>query len=146
MARSYHQGKYTPKNPEKYVGDVSNIVYRSGWEKRAMIFFDNNPSILKWGSEEHQVPYVSPVDSRVHRYFPDFLVLLKNRDGQIRRVMVEVKPSAQCKAPTGSKKTKRFLTEVSTYLVNQAKWKAATEWCNSNGFEFMIITERELGL
>lgn len=142
----FHSGKYTPKNPDKYVGNVCDIVFRSSWEKKAMLFFDNNPGILKWGSEETVVPYISPVDGRAHRYFPDFIVLAKTRDGTLKRMMVEVKPAAQCLPPKTKKKTKRMILEVSTYLVNQAKWEAARKWCSINGFEFTILTEVELGI
>lgn len=142
----FHQGKYAPKNPQKYVGDPNNIIYRSSWEKKAMVFFDNNPGILKWGSEELIIPYISPVDNRVHRYFPDFAVLYKTRDEQVKRALIEVKPLAQCSPPKTKKKTKRMLAETSTYLVNQAKWDAARAWCSNNGFEFMVLTEKELAV
>ena len=140
------QGRYIPKNPDKYAGDISKIVFRSSWERKAMVFFDNNPNILKWGSEETVVPYLSPVDGRMHRYFPDFTVLSRGSDGKMKRTMVEVKPAAQCEPPKQKKKTKRMIMEVSTYLVNQAKWDAARAWCHINGYEFMILTEKELGI
>lgn len=111
-----------------------------------MVFFDNNPSILKWSSEETVVPYISPVDNRPHRYFLDFTVMFKTRTGEIKRAIVEVKPAAQTKPPVNRKKTQRYLEEVKTYSVNQAKWKYAKEWALDNGFEFMILTEKELGL
>lgn len=140
----FHQGKYTPKNPSKYAGDSNNIIYRSSWEKKAMVFFDSNPGILKWGSEELIIPYISPLDNRQHRYFPDFAVVYKTREGYIKRALIEVKPSAQCKPPKQKKKTKKMLEETKTYLVNQAKWEAAKKWCDRNEFEFMILTEKEL--
>jgi hypothetical protein len=142
----YLQGKFIPKNPEKYVGDVDNISFRSSWERKAMIFFDDNPNVLKWGSEELIIMYVSPVDDRPHRYFPDFILSLKSRDGLIKKYVVEVKPAIQCEPPKQKKKTQRMLMEVKTYAVNQAKWEAARKWCASNGFEFTILTERELGI
>ena len=143
----YHQGKFNPKHPEKYVGDVSNIVYRSSWEKKCLVYFDNTPSILKYSSEETVIPYVSPVDSRVHRYFVDFTVMFKDRHGVIKRAIVEIKPYAQTIPPVKkSKTTKRFLTEVTTYSVNQAKWRAAEAWAKQNNFQFMILSEKDLGL
>lgn len=142
----YHTGKYVPRNIEKYVGDPNGVVYRSSWEKKAMIFFDNNPGILKWQSEEVVIPYISPLDNKQHRYFPDFTVMYVTRNGETKRAIVEVKPLKETMVPVtvGKKKTKRLITEVSTYVVNQAKWEAARMWCSRNGFDFMILTEREL--
>lgn len=140
----YSQGKFVPRNPDKYVGDVSNIVYRSSWEKKCMIYFDNNPGILKWSSEETIVPYISPVDGRPHRYFIDFTVMFKTKSGEIKRAIVEIKPKAQTVPPVKRKNTQRYITEVKTYSVNQAKWKYASEWAKRNNFEFMILTEDHL--
>jgi hypothetical protein len=142
----YHQGKYTPKYPEKYVGDASNIIHRSGWERKLLVWLDHNPSILKYASEEMFVPYMSPLDNRIHRYFPDFLIQYKKSDGSIRKAMLEVKPYAQTKMPEPRKQTKRYLNEVATYAVNQAKWEAAQQWCKKNDFDFMVITEKELNI
>lgn len=145
--KHYHQGRFIPKNPAKYAGNVNNIIYRSGWERKAMVFFDDNPSVLKWGSEEVEVPYISPVDGRPHRYFPDFLVMTKSLNGMTNRYMVEVKPKAQCEPPKPQKKkTKRLVEETMTYAVNQAKWEAAKAWCAKHDMQFLIITEDHLGI
>jgi len=110
-----------------------------------MIWFDTNPSILQWASEEMAIPYISPLDNRPHMYFVDFAVKYKTREGIIKRALVEVKPFAQCSPPKQQKRmTKRLITETTTYLVNQNKWKAAKEWCVKNQFDFIILTEREL--
>tara|TARA_B100000575_G_C23130994_1_gene656042 strand:- start:592 stop:1014 length:423 start_codon:yes stop_codon:yes gene_type:complete len=136
----FKQGKYIPRNPNKYKGDPNNIVYRSSWEYKFMLWCEQTPSVTEWGSEEIAIPYVSPVDGKKHRYFPDFYVKIKNK-----KYMVEVKPYKQTKEPKTQKRiTKRYFTEVVTYAVNKAKWKAATEVCKDNGYEFMIITEKEL--
>jgi hypothetical protein len=111
-----------------------------------MLFFDNNPSILKWSSEETIIPYISPVDNRPHRYYLDFTVMYKNRKGEIKRAIVEVKPEAQTRLPTSKRKTQRYLQEVKTYTVNQAKWKTAQEWALDRGFDFMLLTEKHLGI
>lgn len=145
MARKYHQGKFTPTNPSKYVGDVNSIFYRSSWEKKAMIRFDEHPDVIKWQSEELVIPYFSPVDNRKHRYFTDFSIMVKNRSGEIKRYVVEVKPYLQTLPPKIPKKqSKSYIESVQTFLVNTAKWKAAREWCSKNGFEFQILTENEL--
>lgn len=153
-----YKGKFSPRNPQKYNGDPSNIVYRSSWECKVMDTFDKRPDILSWSSEEMSIPYVSPVDGRRHRYFPDFIVKVRTKDGTIRTMMVEVKPEKQSKPPTKkSRVTKQYIQEVVTWGVNQAKWKAAIEYCkdrkwtfvvmcSTDGIEFKYLTENELML
>jgi hypothetical protein len=142
-----YQGIFRPKNPKKYVGDSNNIVYRSSWECRVMNWFDQNDDIISWASEELIVPYKSPIDNRFHRYFPDFIVKVKTRDGTMKTLMIEVKPKKQTMPPEPKKRvTKQYVTEVTTYGVNQAKWKAAHEYCLDRGWEFKIMTEEHLGL
>lgn len=145
MAHNYKQGFFRPQNPKKYMGDPTNIVYRSGWEKRVMDWCDTNPNIKQWSSEEIVIPYKSPVDNRWHRYFVDFYVEAVRSDGQAVKMLLEVKPKAQTQEPTPSKrKTKRYITEVVTYGINQAKWNAAEEYCKDRGWQFMLITEEQL--
>lgn len=141
----FHQGFYQLKNPSKYTGDPSNVIYRSSWERRLMIFFDTHDSILQWGSEELVVPYYWEVDGKMHRYFPDFIVKMKTRNGVVK-MMLEVKPYSQTQEPkkTPRKREKTFLLEVETYTKNQAKWKAAEAFCRKNGMVFKIITEKEI--
>jgi hypothetical protein len=142
-----YQGIFRPKNPKKYIGDSNNIVYRSSWECRVMNWFDQNDDIISWASEELIVPYKSPIDNRFHRYFPDFIVKVKTRDGTMKTLMIEVKPKKQTVPPEPRKRvTKQYVTEVTTYGVNQAKWKAAHEYCLDRGWEFKIMTEEHLGL
>ena len=148
-----YQGKFKPKNPSKYLGDPTNIIYRSGWELKLMLYLDAHPNVLRWGSEEVIIPYRSPIDGRIHRYYPDFFVEQINKDKKKERILIEVKPKAQTKAPDVSKKmtpkgmiSKRYLTEVATYGVNQAKWKAAEEFCADRGWKFQLMTEVELGI
>ena len=142
-----YSGMFRPKNPQKYVGDHRNIVYRSSWEARVMNWLDKNSDIISWASEELIVPYLSPVDGRWHRYFPDFLVKVRTRDGKTKTMMIEVKPKKQTQQPEPQKrKTKRYITEVMTYGVNQAKWKAANDYCLDRGWEFKVLTEEHLGL
>lgn len=142
---NYKQGLFKPKNPKKYIGDPTNIVYRSGWERRVMQSLDDNLNVIRWASEEVVIPYRSPVDNKIHRYFVDFYVEAIGRDGETRIMLLEVKPKDQTQEPKKPKRTtKRFITEVMTYGVNQAKWKAAEEYCKSKGWEFQILTEQEL--
>ena len=142
-----YSGQFKPSNPQKYVGDYKNIIYRSSWEARVMNWLDKNPNIISWASEEVIIPYISPVDGRWHRYFPDFLVKSKTADGKIKTMMLEVKPKKQTMEPEKRKRiTKQYINEVTTWGVNQAKWKAATEFCKDRAWDFMLITEDHLGL
>jgi len=142
-----YSGLFKPRNPSKYIGDYKNIVYRSSWECKVMDWLDRNPDVIAWGSEELTVPYKSPVDGRFHRYFPDFLIKLKTRDNKLKTLMIEVKPKKQTQPPAQQKrKTKQYINEVTTWGVNQAKWKAANEYCMDRGWEFKILTEDHLGL
>ena len=140
-----YTGKYRPSQPQKYKGDPTNIIYRSLWERKFMVWCDKNENVLEWGSEEIVIPYISPVDNRVHRYFPDFYVRARTRSGRTQRFIVEVKPKSQTAPPKRKGRvTRKYLSEVKTYAVNDAKWKAAREYCNDRKMEFMILTEVEL--
>lgn len=142
---AFKQGFFKPKNPAKYKGDATQIVYRSGWELRLMSYFDMHEDVIWWSSEEKIIPYCSPVDNKIHRYFPDFLINIKNKEGKTETVMIEVKPKSQTKEPKRpSKVTKKYINEVFTYGVNQNKWKAAEEFCADRGWRFMIMTEEEI--
>ena len=146
MAESI-KSKYKPSFPKKYKGDPSNIICRSSWERRFCKWCDLNDNILEWGSEEFWIPYISPLDKRVHRYFPDFIIKVKESTGQIKTYVIEVKPKRQTVEPKKkSRVTKSYIYECKTYAVNQAKWKAATEFCEDRRIQFKIITEDELGL
>lgn len=145
MARKYKQGLFKPKNPDKYVGDPDNIVYRSGYELKFLLYLDSHPDVLEYASEEIIVRYLSPVDKKWHRYFPDFLVKVREKDGKIRTKMIEIKPFAQTQKPKATnKKSKKVLTEMRTFAVNQAKWAYAKQWCQKRNIEFHIITEKDL--
>ena len=140
-----YKGRYTPKNPKKYKGDYHNIVYRSLWERKFMVYCDNSDNILEWGSEEIIIPYLSPWDGKLHRYFPDFYIKVRQASGDIKKFIIEVKPKKQTRPPEPvHRKTKKWLNEVKTYSINEAKWKSASEWCSNNDMEFKILTEDEL--
>jgi hypothetical protein len=141
-----YKGRFRPKNPQKYKGDAENVIYRSTWELRVMKYLDENPAVIWWASEEIAIPYVSPIDNKVHRYFPDFIVRMRRRDGSEKTSMLEVKPYKQTQQPTRRRKTQVFITEMATYAVNQAKWKAADLFCLEHGWQFQLITEKELGI
>ena len=123
------------------------IICRSSWERKFCQWCDMNNSIVSWASEEFSIPYVSPKDNRVHKYYPDYLIKVKEKNDMIKTYVVEVKPYKQTRPPkTPKRKTKSYLTECVTYAVNQAKWKAAKEFCEDHRIEFKVVTEKELGI
>jgi len=147
MYTNTYKGKFRPSNPIKYKGDLHNIVYRSLWELRFMKWCDTNTSILEWGSETIIIPYISPVDKKPHRYFVDFYIKVKDKSGKIQRYLIEIKPEKFTKPPEiPKKKTRKFIDEVFQYGVNEAKWKAAFEFCQDRQWKFMILTEKDLGI
>jgi hypothetical protein len=142
-----YKGYYKPSYPKKYKGDPNNIIYRSLWERKFMTYCDKNENILEWGSEEIALPYRSPIDNRVHRYFPDFYIKVRETSGRVKKMIVEIKPFKQTIEPQPKKrKTKGYIFEVVEYAKNQAKWSAAKEWCLDHGYEFKVLTENELGI
>lgn len=142
-----YSGRFRPTNITKYRGDHRNIIYRSLWERKFMKYCDRNNNILEWGSEEVIIPYRSPLDNRIHRYFPDFYIKLKDRSGSLQKYIIEIKPKKQCKEPVIQRvKTKKYVREVMEYTKNQAKWNAATTFCKDRMMEFKILTEDNLGV
>lgn len=145
---NYLQGVYRPDNPQKYKGDVKNIVYRSSWELAYLRRLDTDPNVLQYSSEEIVIAYFNPVKQRVARYFMDFWVKYKDPTGNIIEELVEIKPMSQRKAPISKpgKRRKTLITEQMTWATNQAKWEAATKYCAIKGWKFRIISEKELGI
>lgn len=140
-----YSGKFIPTNPKKYSGDPTNIIFRSLWEKKVMTKLDTSPQVIEWGSEEVVIPYISPIDGKVHRYFVDFYARIQYADKNTKTFLIEVKPKKQTQEPKKQKRiTKSYITEVATWGVNSAKWKAATEFCLDRGWEFKILTEDDL--
>jgi len=141
-----YRGRFYPKHPLKYKGDPNKIIYRSSWEVRVMKYLDDNDGVVWWASEEMNVKYISPVDGRVHRYFPDFVVKVRRKDNSSTIFMLEVKPEAQTKLRQPKRVTKQYVNEAATYAVNQAKWKYAEEFCKDHGWVFRVVTEKDLGI
>jgi hypothetical protein len=142
MRKKWRQGIFTPKNLNKFIG--SKAVYRSGLELKFFRFCDDNPNVLEWGSENIIVPYISPLDNRAHRYYVDNYIAIKE-GSEVVKYLVEIKPSKQTKPPTTKyRKRQHLIYEQKQYVINQAKWKAAKEFCKKKGFTFIILTEKEL--
>jgi hypothetical protein len=142
---NYKQGIFNPKDPKKYKGSLP-IIYRSGLELKSFRYLDNNPNVLTWGSESIVIPYQSPADGKIHRYFVDLVAALKSKDGTIKKLLIEVKPEKQTRPPTitAKKKQKTMLYEKYQWAVNQAKWQAARAWCKTKGYIFIIMNETHL--
>jgi hypothetical protein len=143
--RKTHKGRFKPANPQKYRGDVNDVIYRSSWELRVFRYLDQHPDVLEWGSEICVIPYVSPVDNKVHRYFVDVWVKKKDPSGQINILIIEIKPKKEMFPPEKkSKITKRYLEEVRSYAVNQAKWESASNYAKELGWSFAVLTEDQI--
>ena len=138
-----YKGKYIPINRKKYVGNSSQVIYRSLWERKLMVYCDRNEKVIEWGSEEVIVPYRSPWDGKMHRYFPDFWVEKDNGE----ELVIEVKPKQHLVPPKKPKRqTVKYLREMRTFAVNQRKFDVAQEYCKNKGMKFQIMTQDELGI
>jgi len=135
-----YTGKYRVVNAHKYRGDVTNVIYRSQWEKQCFLWCDRNSNIKEWSSEEVIIPYFYDVDKRYHRYFMD----LKFTTKENKTYLIEIKPEKQTKLPKNPNKSKRYISEALTYVKNQNKWQAAQEYALDRGWYFQIWTEKEL--
>jgi hypothetical protein len=147
MEIKFRQGVYKPTNSNKYIG--SNYpMYRSGWELKFFRWADTNENVVAWGSENIIIPYINPLDNKVHRYFVDNYVVFKDKEGNKKKFLIEIKPSKQVEKPSsrGNKKQSTVLHEQVTWVTNQAKWEAAKKWADKKGCQFIILTEKELGI
>ena len=144
MGKEFLKGRYKPVYPNKYVGDISSIIYRSSYELRFMKFCDYNKSILNWSSEGLSIDYIG-LDGKVHKYIPDFLIELVDTKGVHNKCLVEIKPFKQTIPPKkGRKRTKTIAEEQTIYQTNISKWESAKKFCNENNFKFLLITEKDL--
>jgi hypothetical protein len=143
--RTKNKGLFTPRHPEKYIGNVKNIRFLSSWELHADQFLDNNPNVIQWSSEGIAIKYIKPTDKKIHKYYPDYWVKYCNKHGEFIQEIWEVKPDAQTKPPkTKGRNKKTQLRESVAYAVNIAKWQACQKFCDKYNIKFRIITENEL--
>lgn len=143
----WQQGKYRPINPKKYKGDLRQLVFRSSWEFKLFRYCDITDGVIEWSAESVIVPYKHPISGNVHRYFVDVYLKHMTKDGEIKKKLIEVKPAKQVRPPARqSRKTKRYLKEVETYIINKAKWNAADKYARKRGMDFIIFTEKQLGI
>lgn len=142
--KRFRQGIYKPKHPEKFIGKYA--IYRSGLECKFFQFCDNNPNVVRWGSENIKIPYVSKIDNRWHTYYVDNYVEIM--EGKIlMKYLVEIKPFKQTKKPEAKqgKKKSSLLYEQTQWIINhESKWPAAQKFCKDRGWKFLILTEKEL--
>jgi hypothetical protein len=134
-----NSGRFIPRHPEKYIGDANKIFFRSSWEMTCMKFFDSRSDIVEWNSEEISIPYLSPADGRVHRYFPDFVIKYINREGKELCEVVEVKPLHESESKFAKSDRSKDALEV-----NEAKWAAASLYCEEHGMKFRVLTEKSI--
>jgi len=142
-----YKGKYIPRNPQKYVGDPSKIIYRSSWERRFFDYCDRTPGVLRWASEEFHIPYISPMDGAWHRYFPDvWMETIVEEKGvrSVKQFLIEIKPKYQSELRPVKRKTKKYLREAAVVAVNHAKWEAAERLCKQKGWTFQVLTEEHI--
>lgn len=138
------QNVYTPMFPQKYKGRYP-IISRSSWELQFMKWCDANPNILQWSSESIKIPYLDPIKRKQRRYYPDFWIKVKDKDGNIVKYIVEIKPHKESVPPKPRGKTKKARKyDMKAYAMNQAKWKAANDYCRKMGMKFKVLTEKEL--
>ena len=136
-----YKGRYKVKNYKKYKGDSTKVVYRSSWERAVFRYLDGNDDVLEWNSESYVIPYRCRTDNRMHRYFVDIYFKYKNG----KRFLVEIKPKYQTVPPKKPKRqTKKYLSEVNTYLKNVSKWEAAKKWSEDRGYHFQVWHEDTL--
>ena len=136
-----YKGKFHPKFPQKYRGDISKITYRSLWERQVFRWCDEKSEVLKWNSEEVVIPYICETDGKWHRYFMDLYVLFENK----QEYLIEIKPEKQTIEPkVQQRKTKKYLKEVMTYVKNQSKWRAAKKYADDRGWIFQVWTEKTM--
>jgi hypothetical protein len=143
-----YSGFYRPINYEKYKGNPMDVVYRSLWERKFMIFCDMNNSVIEWNSECVTIPYRSPIDGKMHRYFVDFYVKMKTKNDEIKKYLVEIKPKRQTIPPVENpkRKNKTWKNAVMAFVKNKSKWDAAKLFCEERQMDFLILTEEHLGI
>ena len=140
-------GRYKVHNKAKYVADLQEVVYRSSWELKYMKYLDRQPNVLEWASENVIIPYYNPIEKKTRRYFVDFYVKIQNPEGKIKKYIIEVKPASQCKPPKKRKRISiKYKNDLKKFVMNQSKWKAARKWAEKRGYEFIVLTEKELDI
>lgn len=146
----FRQGYFIPAHPEKYIGDITKIIYRSSWEKKFMILCDKSPMVESWSSEPVAINYFSPIDNKMHKYFVDFFCSISINESVSKKYLIEIKPKSQAilemKDPKGFKSKEKYANHLKTIIINRAKWAAAEEYAKGLGYEFKVWTEENLNI
>lgn len=145
----FQSGKYTPQNPDKYIGDINNIIYRSSWERKFSQYCDLNPNILKWSSEPLVIKYWSPIDKKEHNYYPDYYIKVINSKKEVEEWIIDIKPQSQYKLDKKpeikgcitEKKLKTYNEKLKIWITNRAKFESATRFAKERGYKFGAIDE-----
>lgn len=137
--KNWVQGKFNPQNPEKYIGDINNITYRSSWELYFNNYADQNPHVIKWANEEIAIEYYHPFYKEVRRYFPDYYIEYVDKYGTVHKEIIEVKPENQIFLSKKPSKNQKI-----TFEINMAKWTACKRFCQMHGIEFRLLTEKQM--
>jgi len=135
----FAQGRFEPKNPDKYVGKRTPLA-RSSWEFIFMRMLDEHPGVQNWASESIQIPYRDPLTGRHTIYVPDFFIVYVDKNGKRHSELIEVKPASQ----TIREQVGKSLYNQEQYVKNMAKWEAATAWCKQQGILFRIVNEGDI--
>lgn len=138
MSNSYVQGKYTPANPEKYVGTYP-IVFRSSWEHKVMVMFDSNPNITSWASEPVKIPYKNPFTGKYTVYVPDFVVTYVDAKGSQKAEIIEVKPAKETFLEQAKSQRAKAAVALNTF-----KWQAAQAFARNHGMTFRVMNENNI--
>lgn len=145
----YLHGKYQVINPQKYIGDIYNIIFRSSWEKRFCYYCDSNPNIIKWSSEPIAIKYWNPIDKKEHEYHVDYYIQVKKTDGSTQDWLLEVKPKSQYslkekpvfEGRVTEKRIRAYNEKLKIWITNRAKFEAATRFAEARGYKFGTIDE-----
>ena len=138
MSRSYTQGKYTPVNPEKYVGEYP-IFFRSSWEFTVMQMLDTNSNITSWASESLKIPYLNPFTNKYTVYIPDFVVVYTDANGSQKAEIIEVKPSKETFLEQAKSQKAKMVVAL-----NMIKWGAARHFAKNHGMTFRVMNEENI--
>jgi hypothetical protein len=140
------QGYFQIKNKEKYIGNYLNIIFRSSFEKIFFILSDQSPDIIRWNSERIRIQYISPVDNKIHNYYPDVYIEQKQKNGSIKKIIIEIKGKSFLEIPKKPKTNdvkshKRFMFKLQKYAIIVAKKRACEIYCQKIGAEYLILTD-----
>lgn len=143
------QGYFTPRNPEKYKGDITKIIYRSSWELKFLSYCDENDRVVEYASEPIGIPYWNSILKKESTYWIDCYMVTRNQDETTTKWLIEIKPNKYLTPPEPptrltEKQTLAYARDAKTFIINDSKFKAARAYAAKNNMRFGIITENFL--